>query len=301
MPLNGFCWGCILHGYSSEEQAKCLASRQKGRMPWDWLLVGVSYASYMRTLGASQGPLQPFKRERVVRLSSACRSNGFILLFRFSFDTNPVCRRGAYLSRHAGSSFTYSTCTSNQDILTLREPEHLEKKTLTRLTPLCRNKGKSMQRRCQKPSFATEREKDVSNFRVPLRCSHRIGVARRLGSKRFSSFSTAFRLSSCFLPCRTALNLSIEAMIIRGGPDIPLKMLTIWTSTRKRTIETGHFLEEKGYRVRQRSQLSQLNPGVCEKKSERRIRLEYPDEVLKHEADPYHHRYPRAEVSDSLC
>ena len=89
-------------------------------------------------------------------------------------------------------------------------------------------------------------------------------------------------------------------MIDRGGPDIPLKMLTIWTSTRKRTIETGHFLEEKGYRVRQRSQLSQLNPGVCEKKSERRIRLEYPDEVTKHEADPYHHRYPRAEVSNSL-
>ena len=93
------------------------------------------------------------------------------------------------------------------------------------------------------------------------------------------------------------LSLKIEAMIERGGPDVPLKMLTIWTSTRKRTTETGHFLEEKGYRVRQRSQLSQLNPGVCEKKTERRIRLEYPDEVAKHEADPYHHRYPRAEVS----
>ena len=45
--------------------------------------------------------------------------------------------------------------------------------------------------------------------------------------------------------------------------------------------------------------MSQLNPGVCEKMSERRIRAEYPDEVIKHEADPYHHRYPRAEVSDS--
>lgn len=94
------------------------------------------------------------------------------------------------------------------------------------------------------------------------------------------------------------LSVNTEAMIDRGGPDIALKMLTIWTSTRKRTTETGQFLEEKGYRVRQRSQLSQLNPGVCEKKSERRIRLEYPDEVAKHEADPYHHRYPRAEVSD---
>lgn len=90
-----------------------------------------------------------------------------------------------------------------------------------------------------------------------------------------------------------------QAMIDRGGPDIPLKRLTIWTSTRRRTVETSQYLYEQGYRVRQRSQMSQLNPGVCEKKSEKRIRLEYPEEVAKHEADPYHHRYPRAEVSCS--
>ena len=74
-------------------------------------------------------------------------------------------------------------------------------------------------------------------------------------------------------------------------------MIENGTSTRRRTVETSQFLFENGYRVRQRSQLSQLNPGVCEKKSERRIRLEYPEEVAKHEQDPYHHRYPRAEVS----
>jgi broad specificity phosphatase PhoE len=87
-----------------------------------------------------------------------------------------------------------------------------------------------------------------------------------------------------------------EALILRGGPPTPLKPLTIWTSTRRRTVETAHYLHERGYRVRQRSQMSQLNPGVCEKMSEARIREEYPDEVEKHEADPYHHRYPRAEV-----
>ena len=87
-----------------------------------------------------------------------------------------------------------------------------------------------------------------------------------------------------------------QAMVDRGGPNVPLKMLTVWTSTRRRTVETSQYLYENGYRVRQRSQMSQLNPGVCEKKSERRIRLEYPEEVAKHEADPYHHRYPRAEV-----
>lgn len=86
------------------------------------------------------------------------------------------------------------------------------------------------------------------------------------------------------------------AAIANGGPDVPLKPLTVWTSTRKRTVETSDYLSNRGYSVRQRSQMSQLNPGVCEKMSEKRIRAEFPDEVEKHELDPYHHRYPRAEV-----
>lgn len=84
----------------------------------------------------------------------------------------------------------------------------------------------------------------------------------------------------------------------RSNTDTPLKPLAVWTSTRKRTVETSQHLLSKGYKVRQRSQMSQLNPGVCEKMSERRIREEYPDEVTKHEKDPYHHRYPRAEVRE---
>ncbi len=86
-------------------------------------------------------------------------------------------------------------------------------------------------------------------------------------------------------------------LLSKGAPDTPLKPLIVWTSTRRRTVETSQFLAAQGYRVRQRSQMSQLNPGMCEKKSEKRIRMEYPDEVEKHELDPYHHRYPRAEVS----
>ena len=85
-------------------------------------------------------------------------------------------------------------------------------------------------------------------------------------------------------------------LVRKGAPDAPLKPLIIWTSSKRRTIETSKFLATKGYKVRQRSQMSQLNPGVCEKKSERQIREEYPEEIEKHEFDPYHHRYPRAEV-----
>lgn len=89
-----------------------------------------------------------------------------------------------------------------------------------------------------------------------------------------------------------------EQLVARDGDRAsPMRPLTIWTSTRLRTIQTAQFLEAKGYSVRQRSQMRQINPGVCEKMSARAIRALYPDEVTKHEQDPYHHRYPRAEVS----
>lgn len=87
-----------------------------------------------------------------------------------------------------------------------------------------------------------------------------------------------------------------QAAIANGAPDQPLRPLSIWTSTRLRTIQTAEPLQKLGYKVRQRSQMSQINPGVCEKLSERAIRSLYPEEVEKHEFDPYHHRYPRAEV-----
>lgn len=86
------------------------------------------------------------------------------------------------------------------------------------------------------------------------------------------------------------------ALIAQGGSAAPLKPLSVWTSTRKRTIETADYFLERGYKVRQRSQMGQLNPGVCEKLSEATILRLYPEEVEKHQSDPYHHRYPRAEV-----
>ena len=91
-----------------------------------------------------------------------------------------------------------------------------------------------------------------------------------------------------------------KALMDKGGLEAPLKPLTVWTSTRRRTVETAEYLANKGYSVRQRSQMSQLNPGVCEKMPEKDIRAEYPEEVKKHERDPYHHRYPRAEVSSAI-
>ncbi|CAK7222680.1 hypothetical protein SCUCBS95973_004926 [Sporothrix curviconia] len=81
----------------------------------------------------------------------------------------------------------------------------------------------------------------------------------------------------------------------------PLRPLTVWTSTRLRTVQTADYLKERGYKVRQRSQMSQINPGVCEKLSDRALRALYPEEVELHELDPYHHRFPRAESYHDLA
>ncbi|RDA83310.1 hypothetical protein CP532_6550 [Ophiocordyceps camponoti-leonardi (nom. inval.)] len=87
----------------------------------------------------------------------------------------------------------------------------------------------------------------------------------------------------------------------KGGATTSLRPLTVWTSTRRRTVQTADYLREQGYKVRQRSQMSQINPGVCEKMTERIIRQIYPEEVEKHGLDPYHHRYPRAESYHDLA
>ncbi|OAA67294.1 fructose-2,6-bisphosphatase [Niveomyces insectorum RCEF 264] len=85
------------------------------------------------------------------------------------------------------------------------------------------------------------------------------------------------------------------------APPPPLRPLTVWTSTRLRTVQTAEYLKERGYRVRQRSQMRQINPGVCEKLSDRALRALYPEEVELHELDPYHHRFPRAESYHDLA
>lgn len=92
-----------------------------------------------------------------------------------------------------------------------------------------------------------------------------------------------------------------QAMADQGIHGTEPKPLIAWTSTRRRTLETAKYLHEMGFKVLQRSQLSQLNPGVYENMSEKEIREEYPEEVIKHDLDPYHHRYPRAESYHDLA
>ncbi|KAM3566536.1 hypothetical protein ARSEF4850_000486 [Beauveria asiatica] len=99
----------------------------------------------------------------------------------------------------------------------------------------------------------------------------------------------------------TILKHRVQEHVESGETAASLPPLTVWTSTRLRTIQTADTLRDMNYKVRQRSQMSQLNSGICEKLSERVIRQLYPDEVEKHEVDPYHHRYPRAESYHDLA
>ncbi|KAK9474006.1 6-phosphofructo-2-kinase-domain-containing protein [Dipodascopsis tothii] len=88
---------------------------------------------------------------------------------------------------------------------------------------------------------------------------------------------------------------------VANGDTDPERKLVIWTSTRLRTQQTAAGFVEHGYRTRQRPQLAQINPGVCDGLSQAAIEEKYPEEVEKHKADPYRHRYPRAESYHDLA
>jgi len=83
-----------------------------------------------------------------------------------------------------------------------------------------------------------------------------------------------------------------------SGQQDNTRQLTVWTSARKRSFQTAaHFLDHEEIIVRQRSVLAERNPGVCDQMSPQEIEDKYPDECQRAKADPYRHRFPRAEVS----
>lgn len=57
--------------------------------------------------------------------------------------------------------------------------------------------------------------------------------------------------------------------------------IQVWTSARRRSSHTARRFAERGYRVIERSQLSELNPGVVDGMSEEEIRGRFPDEWEK--------------------
>ncbi|KAK0526766.1 hypothetical protein OC842_005084 [Tilletia horrida] len=76
--------------------------------------------------------------------------------------------------------------------------------------------------------------------------------------------------------------------------------LEIWTSARRRSSHTAFPFAERGYRVIERPQLSEMNPGVVDGMSVEEIKKRFPDEWEKKQKEPYSHRFPRAESYHDL-
>lgn len=79
------------------------------------------------------------------------------------------------------------------------------------------------------------------------------------------------------------------------------KDLVVWTSTRLRTIQSSQIFKNAGCTVIHRPELTQLNPGAAEGLTDKELNEKFHDSYLKHLADPYHHRYPRAESYHDLA
>ncbi|ORY85518.1 6-phosphofructo-2-kinase-domain-containing protein [Protomyces lactucae-debilis] len=85
----------------------------------------------------------------------------------------------------------------------------------------------------------------------------------------------------------------------QSGTATPIEQqhrsLSVWVSPRQRTVDTAEYLAAAGCVVRRRPQLQAINPGVYDTLTLDQIRERYPGEAEKHEADPFAHRFPRAE------
>ncbi|CAD6581791.1 MAG: hypothetical protein CYPHOPRED_001709 [Cyphobasidiales sp. Tagirdzhanova-0007] len=88
----------------------------------------------------------------------------------------------------------------------------------------------------------------------------------------------------------------------RRDPDEKMKQrrLVVWTSSRKRCLGTARPFLEKGYKVIERGQMAEINPGIVDGLSKKEIKQLYPDEYERSVREPYSHRYPRAESYHDL-
>ncbi|KAG7660455.1 uncharacterized protein J8A68_006036 [[Candida] subhashii] len=96
--------------------------------------------------------------------------------------------------------------------------------------------------------------------------------------------------------------LSVDERQPAAGVDgVDDDSLVVWTSVKKRTIQTTKYFREKNIKIRHRIQLSQKNPGIVGNLSDEEIKQKFPDEYAQYDMDPYHYRFPRAESYHDLA
>ncbi|KAK0543199.1 hypothetical protein OC846_006500 [Tilletia horrida] len=93
---------------------------------------------------------------------------------------------------------------------------------------------------------------------------------------------------------------SSDSSVSRHDENYEPRSLEIWTSARRRSSHTAWPFAERGYRVIERPQLSEMNPGIVDGMSAEEIKSRFPDEWEKKQKEPYSHRFPRAESYHDL-
>lgn len=91
-----------------------------------------------------------------------------------------------------------------------------------------------------------------------------------------------------------------QLMWVRGLEESQSQLI-VWSSKRLRTVQTADEFGRDGFKIVQRPQLTQLNPGNVDGLSCDEIKAKYPTEYEEHQENPYHHRYSRAESYHDLA
>lgn len=96
--------------------------------------------------------------------------------------------------------------------------------------------------------------------------------------------------------------LSIDEKHPTAGVDgVYDDSIVVWTSVKKRTIETTQFFAQQNINIRHRIQLSQKNPGIVGQMSDEEIKEKFPTQYEQFLKDPYHHRFSRSESYHDLA
>lgn len=86
-----------------------------------------------------------------------------------------------------------------------------------------------------------------------------------------------------------------------SGDGVDDDSFVVWTAPRKRTYDTAKYFDDMGIKVRQRSQLQQLHPGLVADLTDDEIKEKFPGEYDEYLRDPYHFRFSRAESYHDLA